>query len=264
VTEAEWLHGTDPDPMLAFVLGRPAGGVAAWFGRLLARSPQQTPWRASARKVRLLACACCRRLRDVLGDERSLRAVEVSESFADGRASPAELNAAFQAGVSAYRDLAARPAPVNLTTFEPPPPGAAVYLAESFAARAACFAADDPPDDAIASAVRAATLLATQREAGSRAAAALGAAARVALLRDLFGNPFRPPTLDPDWLAWNGGLVPRLAAAIAEEGRFEDLPILADALEEAGCADAELLGHLRGPGPHVRGCWALDLLLGLS
>jgi hypothetical protein len=83
------------------------------------------------------------------------------------------------------------------------------------------------------------------------------------LLRDIFGNPFRPlPQLNPAWLAWEGGTVPKLAASIYEERAFDRLPILADALEEAGCDAAELLTHLRGPGPHVRGCWAVDLLLG--
>jgi hypothetical protein len=82
------------------------------------------------------------------------------------------------------------------------------------------------------------------------------------VLRDLFGNPFRPVVVDPSWLAWNDGCVPKVARAIYDERRFADLPVLADALEEAGCTDAELLGHLRGPGPHVRGCWPLDALLG--
>jgi hypothetical protein len=58
--------------------------------------------------------------------------------------------------------------------------------------------------------------------------------------------------------------VPKLAEAIYQERRFEDLPILADLLEEAGPTDAALLGHLRGPGPHVPGCFALDLLAGRS
>jgi hypothetical protein len=53
-----------------------------------------------------------------------------------------------------------------------------------------------------------------------------------------------------------------MAQAVLAEARFSDLPILADALQEAGCEEAELLGHLRGEGPHVSGCWALDLLLG--
>jgi hypothetical protein len=90
-----------------------------------------------------------------------------------------------------------------------------------------------------------------------------------ALIRDVIGNPFRPaPAVDPAWLAWNDGVVANLALAAYEEIRPPDhtlaparLTALADALEDAGCTDAELLGHLRGPGPHVRGCWVVDLLL---
>jgi hypothetical protein len=95
-------------------------------------------------------------------------------------------------------------------------------------------------------------------------------AAHAGLVRCLFGSPFRPaPAADPAWLAWQGGTVPKLARAAYEEGLLPEgaldparLAVLADALEDAGCADPELLGHLRGPGPHVRGCWAVDLLLG--
>jgi hypothetical protein len=83
------------------------------------------------------------------------------------------------------------------------------------------------------------------------------------ILRDIFGNPFQPPPrIDPAWLARNDGTVRKLAEAIYEGRSFDRLPILADALEEAGCEDAELLGHLRGSGPHAKGCWALDLVLG--
>jgi hypothetical protein len=94
--------------------------------------------------------------------------------------------------------------------------------------------------------------------------------ARAKLLRDLFGPlPFRPVTIDPALLAWNDGLVVRLAQAAYEERHLPEgtldsgrLAVLADALEEAGCTNADILGHLRGPGPHVRGCWVVDLLLG--
>jgi hypothetical protein len=79
-----------------------------------------------------------------------------------------------------------------------------------------------------------------------------------AVLRDVLGNPFRRATADPAWL---NSTVVQLASGIYVEGAFDRLPILADALEEAGCDDQALLEHLRGPGPHVRGCWALDLLL---
>src|SRR5262249_29535391 len=81
------------------------------------------------------------------------------------------------------------------------------------------------------------------------------------LLRDLF-NPFRPVAPAPGWLTANDGAARNLPAAIYDERAFDRLPILADALEDAGCADRALLGHLRGPGTHVRGCWALDLILG--
>ena len=64
------------------------------------------------------------------------------------------------------------------------------------------------------------------------------------------------------WLAWDDEMVPRLAGRIYEERDWDRLPILADALEEAGCTQEDILAHLRGPGPHVRGCWVLNLLLG--
>jgi hypothetical protein len=81
------------------------------------------------------------------------------------------------------------------------------------------------------------------------------------LLRELLGNPLRPAAPDPAWLTWGGGTVARIARAIAVDGAFDQTPILADALEEAGCADERILEHLRGPGPHLRGCWALDLIV---
>jgi hypothetical protein len=83
---------------------------------------------------------------------------------------------------------------------------------------------------------------------------------RTPLLRCLVGNPFRPVPLDPAWLAWQGGVIPRMAEQLYEERRFGDLPVLADALEEAGCDQPDVLGHLRGGGPHACGCWVLDLL----
>jgi hypothetical protein len=73
----------------------------------------------------------------------------------------------------------------------------------------------------------------------------------------VIGNPFRPVTP-----AWQSDAVVRLAQAIYDERAFERLPILADALAEAGCDHAAILEHCRGPGPHVRGCWVVDLLLG--
>jgi hypothetical protein len=107
------------------------------------------------------------------------------------------------------------------------------------------------------------------------------------LIRELFGNPFRkvrrigsalrarvatwPDERQPDdilfvreWLACHDSAVRQLAQSIYAERRFEDLPYLADALEDAGCTELALLEHLRGPGEHVRGCWVVDLILGLG
>jgi hypothetical protein len=86
----------------------------------------------------------------------------------------------------------------------------------------------------------------------------------LALIRDVFGNPFRPVGIDPAWLAWNDGAIRKLAEGIYRERALSRLPVLADALEEAGCSEADVLGHLREPGPHTRGCYALDALLGKS
>jgi hypothetical protein len=83
----------------------------------------------------------------------------------------------------------------------------------------------------------------------------------VRVFRDIAGNPFRRTRMDPAWLAWGSGTVLRLALRIHEERAFDCLPILADALEDAGCADEEILSHCRGPSPHVRGCWVIDGLL---
>jgi hypothetical protein len=85
--------------------------------------------------------------------------------------------------------------------------------------------------------------------------------AHLALLRDIVGNPFRKPKLPRAVLKWNDRTLPRLAQAIFDERRFADMPVLADALEEAGCADQNILSHCRGGSTHVRGCWVVDLLL---
>jgi hypothetical protein len=87
-------------------------------------------------------------------------------------------------------------------------------------------------------------------------------ACQAALLRDIFGPlPFRQVMFEPPWQT---PAVMALATNIYEERRWEDMPVLGDALQEAGCDDAEVLSHCRGDGLHTRGCWVVDLLLGKS
>jgi hypothetical protein len=121
-------------------------------------------------------------------------------------------------------------------------------------------------DDPRASAVRAADYASAAELAHTNAPAAWTAHQRrlADLLREVVGDPFRPPRPDPAWLAWNVGTIPKLAHTIYAERAFEQMPILADALEEAGCDRPEILRHCRESGEHVRGCWVVDLLLGKS
>jgi hypothetical protein len=108
--------------------------------------------------------------------------------------------------------------------------------------------------------------LRNSRAAGSESALDPEMLAHVVLLSDVFGNPFRRTALDP---AWRTPTVVALATAAYEDrimpaGHLhpDHLAVLADALEDTGCDNVDLLSHLRGPGPHVRGCWVIDLLLG--
>lgn len=85
--------------------------------------------------------------------------------------------------------------------------------------------------------------------------------AQCALLREVMGNPFRRIEMNPSWLTWNAGTVVRFARGIARGRSFDQVPVLGDALEDAGCDDPDILAHCRQPAPHVRGCWLVDLIL---
>jgi hypothetical protein len=86
-----------------------------------------------------------------------------------------------------------------------------------------------------------------------------GMPARKHYLRDIFGSPSRLVMIDRHWLT---PTVVALVQAIYSDRSFDRMPILADALEDAGCTNADILSHCRGPRPHVLGCWVMDLLLG--
>lgn len=83
---------------------------------------------------------------------------------------------------------------------------------------------------------------------------------QVNLLRCIVGNPYTPAGVDRAWLHWNDGAIPRLAETIHDDRRFDELPVLGDALEEAGCKDSDILGHCRTRREHAPGCWVLSLL----
>jgi hypothetical protein len=232
MTEAQWLASESPREMLAFLRRH----------RLAAPGVR--------RRLRLFACACCRSFWDQFDDERCRRAVEVSERYADGRARRAELGAAREGAKAAWRVADEKDALAHQWQF--PEAERWEALVRSKVASAALHCAQQ-------------VMTVTPAAQTAHAAQVVGAAARAhaALVRDLFGNPFRPaPAIDPAWLSWNGGTVCQLAQAIYEERAFDRLPVLADALEDTGCTDQHILAHCRSGGEHVRGCWVIDLLLG--
>lgn len=219
MTESEWMACSDPTSMLDSLRGK-----------------------ASDRKLRLFACACCRLQWHLLADGRSRRAVEIAEGYADGLVTELErenvaaeaLSAASEAAVAragaSERDTAA------LTAYAATAAWYTVYYQANSAARTTCDA-----------------------EAVDWYAANQIGMPHPDLIREVCGNPFRPVRLDPAWLSSD---VMALARTIYEERAFDRMPELADALEEAGCHDADTLGHCRQAGPHVRGCWVVDAILG--
>jgi hypothetical protein len=227
VDEATWLACVDPVAMYDFV------------GR-----------RLSHRKQRLFACAWARHVWPRLHDPRSHRAVEVAEKVAEGVHSKEEF-----AEARTGTQQTAGEWPAHYCVYEDP--GSCIVSVVK------PHAADDVPQDM---------------------------EVQAALLREIAGNPFRPFAWDDEdrfgpvpvlvegtrprllrseWMAWNGGTVALLAQSAYEDRRLPSghfdvarLLVLADALEEAGCTHADLLAHVHSPGPHVRGCWAVDLLCG--
>ena len=223
MTEAEWLVCDDLVRMVDFLRRR-----------------------CSERKLRLFEVACCLRLGRFLVPEIAA-ALATAERFADGAASARQLLAARKAADHAN------------STLVPEAP-------ERYAAYAAYLAARKtlPGPRAVNWAFRAA-VLAAGAAPGSDGPPRWPVSrpdeerAQVALWRDIIGNPFRPSPFEP---SWRTSTVVGLAGVVYDQGAFDRLPILADALEDAGCTDRAILDHCRGPGPHVRGCWVVDLILG--
>ena len=249
MTEAEWLTCEHLRPCFQFLAGM-----------------------ATLRKQSLFSCACCYRVWDQLTDSRSRSAVETSERFADSLATADECAAATLQAREAYRAVALHANPRRHSDF---PAEAACHAADAaiHASRTGAGRSQFSGDPAVVAAaarnvVRYVVAAALRPETPSqdlatsavaKAAMQKEGAAQMHLLRDIFGNPFRPVAVDPAWLTSD---VVMLAHGIYDEKAFDRMPILADALQDAGCANDDVLTHCRGAGPHVRGCWVVDLLLG--
>jgi hypothetical protein len=228
MTEADWLNCADPNPLLKFVRGK-----------------------VSERKLQLFACSCCRRVEGFLKDEVVRKALDAAERFADGRIRGSTVDKWRRKAVKASLGL-------NLS---------GDYSPEWLAYQAVVEALGSGPYSHYRRSHLMVTWAIANATGQARGSPGLAAAAWAEsavlsdLLRDIVGNPFRPPVIHARWLRWQSGTVGRLASAIYDERRFAELPILADALEDAGCDNADVLHHCRSGGEHTRGCWVVDWVL---
>jgi hypothetical protein len=224
MTESDWDESNDPREMLAFL---------------------QSPGRASERKLALISIACCRRLRIVREDPDLRAALAVVERFADGLASDEERERT--------RSMAEEiGGPSYLTGMN--------EEKDSWSAVAMALAGE--AGMAASMAVRVAILVGTDMDnfhESSWKAMRAEWAAQCVLLREIFGVLHRPAVIDQSWVT---PAVTKLAEAAYASWDPDLFPVLGDALEAAGCTDPEVLGHARGGGGHVRGCWLVDGLLG--
>jgi hypothetical protein len=259
MTEAEWVTGWDYDSMYDAIRRR-----------------------TTTRQVRLYMAACCRLLEVAFFDPRVTRAVDAAEQCADDPAAEAEANAVWDELVTFDRpprdgtrgDLARVIADVFRLLDEWWHDGRYPTIRHAIAHAAFLCLRSHPRDIltggdgnaaeccarfVVGAGARVSGREAAEGESGGRRTGDQTRRSVAGLLRDIFGNPFRPVTADPAWLT---STVLSLAEGIYSERAFDRLPILADALQDAGCGDAEILNHCRGGGVHVRACWVLDLVLG--
>ena len=222
MTESEWSSCTDARKMLAFLRGK-----------------------VPPRKLRQFAVAYCRSLYQAgYGPPEGRQAFDTAERFLAGRATQPELDRAYRAAKTTA-DAADRRAS------HPDEESADAALALVEACDAATYAAVADPD---AQAAAEGVVEHLARDEGRKDPCAV--------LRDVVSNPFRPVALAHAWLEANDSRVMVLARGIYESGRFADMPLLADALEQAGCSDEAILNHCRVATDHVRECWVVDLCRG--
>ena len=229
MTEAEWLASNDPEEMLSLVRSK----LLAFVKRP-----------ASHRKLVLSACACYRYVWHLIPDEESRSRVESLESRAD------EGNVAIGFHEAAQGDAedALANSPDEQTAAVDPDHAVWEYVVGSV--RRVIRGIENVENDRY-----------FRNPSGLHVRFVLEEkmAEICEMFRDIFGNPFLALEINP---AWQTATVASLAETIYEDRAFDRMPILGDALEEAGCTNAEIMAHCRGAGPHVRGCWVVDLLLG--
>jgi hypothetical protein len=234
VTEAEWLQCCDIPTLLDYLVDR-----------------------VSCRKFRLFGVACCRRIWPLLVDTRARNAVCLSKRFADGLATEEQVEIARREMIDLRAETALRPGSDVLSW---------AYLSWAYgAAEQSLF--ETPtwgpgvPSKWTAGVAYAAAEAAWRVGTAGPAGAEQERVQQLALLRDVFENPYRPDPIDP---AWVRSEALSIATRQYESADFSKMRELAEALDAAGCSDEAVLDHCRQAGPHVRGCWVVDGVLGTS
>jgi hypothetical protein len=241
MTEQEWPDCNNPQKMLIS----------------LARPPAD-------RKMLLFTVACCKRLESQLIDERSHEALSRLERLAEGQLDSTELDEGSKLAYEAIRSIGQSQLELDRRRRSGVPWADLKDEADrlsrldnaAWAVYAALMGAKHktlPVPYSYGSIFfinRCRSALKDETDAERQYHAEV--------LHDLFGNPFSPVALDPAWLT---RMMLSLAQQIYDSRGFERLPVLADALEQAGCNNADILAHCRQPGTHVRGCWLIDLVL---
>jgi hypothetical protein len=220
MTESEWLDERQAQTLLSFLLEP---------GRL-----QRT--RIGKRKLRLFSCGCCRLIWDGVESKHLRSALEAAEQFADAGGGPSELERASE--LVGYA-MAVLPSPDFRYQ-----QAASILVGYSIHPSASTAA--------VSSAMFHLPAI------GSLTNERFPRRLQCSLVRDIFGNPFRPMAIDTEWKT---STVVSLAKSMYESRDFSMMPVLSDALQDAGCESAEMLSHCRGSRPHVRGCWVVDGVL---
>lgn len=246
MTEAEWLTGTDPEQVLRYLAGTFDEQRKAWI---------PGSFRASDRKFRLFAWGCFRTCHAHYPELPGLCLVTATEYLVDEVITAGEWSAAAR---NYLQYLEAHPnVAVNHVSGSGSQTEFSDRMTRSSMRMAAMMCAES--DGNIGDAYWILVALRDVRLAATNYSTEPDLSVECALLRDVIGNPFRPVTVAPESLSRD---IVALATSIYENRFFDRMPALADALEAAGCTNADILAHCRGPGPHVRGCWAVDLILG--
>jgi hypothetical protein len=195
------------------------------------------------RKVRLFSCGICRHFQNLITSERVLEALGRAERFAEGELSDATIEKWYRK----VRKITAEPAGRQQVE-------EGINRAVQWACLPSRYGGYTDSWSTLVWQFR------YQQKDETKAKEVEQIARK--LLQCIFGNPASTIAINPTWLAWNDSTIPKIAQSIYDDRAFDRLPILADSLEDAGCNNAEILDHCRQPGPHVKGCWVVDALLG--